>query len=142
MNAEGSSFERAKSTTEPATPVEVATVPFRPYFVVAAAAPSPAPRRSEVKSIIFDSSDSSFAIGDDPSDELAGELTFSTKPRKLITTSSLRQPADVRIYNVSGVAISAFTIQPGETVETDITVAGVYIIRAANGRYLKKLVLK
>jgi hypothetical protein len=116
-------------------------VPFRTNFV-AAPAQNGAPRRAAAESIVFDSSDSSFAIRDDPSDELAGELTFSTKPRKLITTSSLRQPADVRIYNVSGVAISAFTIQPGETVETDITVAGVYIIRAANGRYLKKLVLK
>ena len=142
MNTEGNSFDKAMSTTEPATEVAVATVPFRPYFIKTPSTPGNAPRRAAVKSIVFDSSDSSFAIGDDPSDELAGELTFSTKPRKLVTTSSLHQPADVRVYNVSGVAISAFTIQPGETVETDITVAGVYIIRAANGRYLKKLALK
>ena len=141
MNTEGNSFDKAMSTTEPATEVAVATVPFRPYFIKTPSQ-SPAPRRAAVKSIVFDSSESSFAIGDEPSDELAGELTFSTKPRKLVTTSSLHQPADVRVYNVSGVAISAFTIQPGETVETDITVAGVYIIRAANGRYLKKLALK
>ena len=140
MNTEGNSFDKAMSTTVPTTEIAVATVPFRPYFVASPA--NGAPRRAAVKSIVFDSSDSSFAIGDEPSDELAGELTFSTKPRKLVTTSSLRQPADVRIYNVSGVAISAFTIQPGETVETDITVAGVYIIRAANGRYTKKLALK
>lgn len=132
MNGEGSSFNKVETGT---------TVPFRPYFV-AAPAQNGAPRRSAAESIIFDSNESSFAIGNDPSDELAGELTFSTKPRKLITTSSLRQPADVHIYNVSGVAISTFTIQPGETVETDITVSGVYIIRAANGRYTKKLVLK
>jgi hypothetical protein len=132
MNTVGNSFEITSEAT--------ATIPFRPYFVATPA--NGAPRRSEAKYIVFDSSDSSFAIGDEPSDELAGELTFSTKPRKLVTTSSLRQPADVRIYNVSGVAISTFTIQPGETIETDITVAGVYIIRAANGRYLKKLALK
>jgi hypothetical protein len=102
-----------------------------------------APRRSEAKYIVFDSAGSSFAIGDeDPSDELAGELYFSTKPRKLVTTSSLRQPADVRIYGVSGQSIAAFTIQPGETIETDIPIAGVYIIRAANGRYTKKFALK
>ena len=132
MNTVGNSFEITSEAT--------ATIPFRPYFVATPA--NGAPRRSEAKYIVFDSSDSSFAIGDEPSDELAGELTFSTKPRKLVTTSSLHQPADVRVYNVSGVAISAFTIQPGETVETDITVAGVYIIRAANGRYTKKLALK
>ena len=140
MNTEGNSFDKAMSTTEPATEVAVETVPFRPYFV--ASASSGAPRRAAVKSIVFDSSDSSFAIGDDPSDELAGELTFSTKPRKLVTTSSLRKPADVRVYNVSGVAISTFTIQPGETIETDINTSGVYIVRAANGRYTKKLTLK
>lgn len=140
MNTEGNSFDKAMTATEPATEQAVATVPFRPYFVATPA--NGAPRRATVKSIVFDSSDSSFAIGDEPSDELAGELTFSTKPRKLVTTSSLRQPADVRIYNVSGVAISTFTIQPGETIETDITVAGVYIIRAANGRYMKKLALR
>lgn len=134
MNAAGSSFDKTPDGG-------LATVPFRPYFV-AAPAQNGAPRRAAAESIVFDRTDSSFAIGDDPSDELAGELTFSTKPRKLITTSSLRQPADVRIYNVSGVAISTFTIQPGETIETDITVSGVYIIRAANGRYMKKLALK
>ena len=134
MNATGSSFDKTPDGG-------LATVPFRPYFV-AAPAQNGAPRRAAAESIVFDRTDSSFAIGDDTSDELAGELTFSTKPRKLITTSSLRQPADVRIYNVSGVAISTFTIQPGETIETDITVSGVYIIRAANGRYMKKLALK
>ena len=132
MNAEGSRFDKTPDGG-------LATVPFRPYFV---AAPSPAPRRSPVQSIVFDSSDSSFAIGDDPSDKLAGELVFSAKPRKLVTTSSLRQPADVRVYSTSGVAIASFTIQPGETIETDIAVPGVYIIRAANGRYMKKLALK
>ena len=137
MNATGNSFD--------VTPTGgAATVPFRPYFaaVTPPSAPGNAPRRAAAKSIVFDSSDSSFAIGDDPSDELAGELTFSTKPRKLVTTSSLRQPADVRIYGVSGQSIAAFTIQPGETIETDIPIAGVYIIRAANGRYMKKLALK
>ena len=39
-------------------------------------------------------------------------------------------------------SIAAFTIQTGETIETDINIAGVYIVRADNGRYLKKLALK
>ena len=143
MNSEGNSFNKAMTTTEPIEPVAVATIPFRPYFVaVASPSPSPASRRSEVKSIIFDSSDSSFAFGDDPSDELAGELRFSVKPRKLVTSSTLRKPADVQIYSTSGVVISSFTIQPGETVETDINTSGVYIVRAANGRYTKKLAVR
>jgi hypothetical protein len=105
--------------------------------------PGNAPSRRAVQQIIFDSDNSSFAFGnDDPSDELVGELTFSTKPRKLVVTSSMRQPADVRIYSVSGQSIAAFTIQTGETIETDIPIAGVYVVRAANGRYTKKFALK
>ena len=134
MNAAGSSFDKTPTGGS-------ATVPFRPYFVTVAS-PSPAPRRAAAETIVFDRTDSSFAIGDDPSDELAGELRFSVKPRKLVTSSTLRKPADVQIYSTSGVVISSFTIQPGETVETDINTSGVYIVRAANGRYTKKLTLK
>jgi len=48
----------------------------------------------------------------------------------------------VRIVNISGVTIANFTIQPGETIERYIPVAGVYIIRADKGRIQKKLALK
>jgi hypothetical protein len=135
MNSDGNSFDATPTGGDKA-------IPFRPYFI-AGSSSSPAPAKRAAKSIIFDSSDSSFAIGDeDASDKLGGELTFSMKPRKLVVTSSLRQPADVRIYSVSGQSIAAFTIQTGETIETDIPVSGVYIIRAANGRYTKKFAVK
>ena len=132
MNDEGSSFDVTPTGGS-------ATVPFRPYFVYTG---SNAPSYDVTRSIHFDSSESSFTIDEDPSDELAGELRFSVKPRKLVTSSTLRKPADVQIYSTSGVVISSFTIQPGETVETDINTSGVYIVRAANGRYTKKLTLK
>ena len=132
MNDEGSSFDVTPAGGS-------ATVPFRPYFVYTG---SNAPSYGVTRSIHFDSSESSFTIDEDPSDELAGELRFSVKPRKLVTSSTLRKPADVQIYSTSGVVISSFTIQPGETVETDINTSGVYIVRAANGRYTKKLTLK
>ena len=132
MNDEGSSFDVTPAGGS-------ATVPFRPYFVYTG---SNAPSYDVTRSIHFDSSESSFTIDEDPSDELAGELRFSVKPRKLVTSSTLRKPADVQIYSTSGVVISSFTIQPGETVETDINTSGVYIVRAANGRYTKKLTLK
>ena len=38
--------------------------------------------------------------------------------------------------------ITTFTIQPGETINTNIPVAGVYIIRVANGRIQKKIAIK
>ena len=132
MNATGSSFDVTPTGGS-------ATVPFRPYFV---ASSTPAPSYDVTRSIHFDSSESSFTIDEDPSDELTGELRFSVKPRKLVTSSTLRKPADVQVYSTSGVVISSFTIQPGETVETDINTSGVYIVRAANGRYTKNLTLK
>ena len=133
MNGSGNAFKLTATAT--------ALVPFRPYFVAAA---SGAPKRAAAQTIVFDTADSSFAIGDeDPSEgKTAGELTFSVKPRKLVTTSSLHEAADVHIYSVSGQAVASFTIQPGETIETDIPVAGVYILRAANGRYVKKIAVK
>jgi len=138
MNTDGNSFD--------VTPTEGAkATPFRPYFV-AAAAPSPAPRRSGVKSILFDSSDSSFAFGDekDPSGDNFGEgdLVFTIRKHMISVTSSLRREADVRIVNMSGLTIATFTIQPGETVDTNIGVAGVYVVRADGGRIQKKLAIR
>ena len=148
MNAAGNSFDMAMSTTEPATPVAVTTIPFRPYFVKA---PQPnqarAGTRSDggIKHIIFDGDDSSFAISDeDPSKEEIGTETmiFTTSRHEIIVTSHLRKEADVRIYNISGITVASFTIQPGETVNTYIPVSGVYIVHAAGGRYQKKLAVK
>ena len=55
---------------------------------------------------------------------------------------SLRREADVRIVNMSGLTIANFTIQPGETVNTHIGVAGVYMVRADGGRIQKKLAVR
>ena len=130
MNQDGNSFDRTPTGGSAATP-------FRPYFE--AASPNQAPARS----ISFDSS---FAFGEDdaPSgDDFGdGDLTFTIHHRTVSATSSLRREADVHIYNVSGIVIANFTIQPGETIKTHIPVAGVYIIRAANGRILKKIAIK
>ena len=56
----------------------------------------------------------------------------------------LFSPSSNRTRGLSPCAksIAAFTIQTGETIETDINIAGVYIVRAANGRYTKKFALK
>jgi len=142
MNTEGNSFDKAMTTTEPATELAVATVPFRPYFV---ATSSGAPRRAAAKSIVFDSSDSSFAIGDDdPSEGEVGQgsLLFGTRRHTIIVTSSLKRETDVRIVNVNGQTIDSYKIQPGETIETPVYNSGVYIIRAAGGHYTKKVSVK
>ena len=136
MNATGSSFNVTPDGG-------LATVPFRPYFV--SVSPSrQANSRSAVRSILFDSKDSSFAFGDDdPSkEEITGELVFFTKHHQIGVTSSLREAADVHIYNMSGHVITSFTVLPGETVERDVPISAVYIVRAANGRYTKKIAVK
>lgn len=143
MNTEGNSFDKAMTATEPATELAVATVPFRPYFVATPA--NGAPRRATVKSIVFDSSDSSFAIGDDdPSEGEVGQgsLLFGVRRHTVVVTSSLRDEADVRIVNVNGQTIASYKIQPGETIETPVYNSGVYIIRAAGGHYTKKVSVK
>ena len=132
MDAVGDKFVQP---TGPAAGV----VPFRPYFVVGTSTPAPA------STIYFDDDNSSFAIGDeDPSEGEVGEgaLTFTVGRRKITVTSSLRRDADVRIVNVGGLTIANYTIQPGETITTDIPVSGVYIVHAANGRYQKKLAVR
>ena len=136
LNAAGSAYERTAEVKRVA--------PFRPYFVGPVSSPSPGRTRSVAESIVFDSNGSSFAVNDDDpsSGELGGELTFATKRLKLVVSSSLKRATDVRVFSTSGMSVASFTIQPGDIVETDIPVAGVYIVRAANGHYTKKLVIK
>ena len=132
LNSDGNAFE--KTTTAETG------IPFRPYFVAATASS----RRAQVQSIVFESDDASFAINDnDPRDgNNPGELLFKVRQHYLLTTSTLRKEADVRIYNVGGQAVASFIIQPGETIETNIHADGVYIIHAANGQYTKKIAVK
>lgn len=132
MNSEGSRFDKTTTPT--------ATVPFRPYFTTAASG-----SRQAARAILFDGEGSSFAIGDDrdPSEgDVTGGLTFFTKRHQIGVTSTLREAADVQIYNMSGQSVTSFTILPGETVERDIPIAAVYIVRAAHGRYTKKIAVK
>ena len=132
MNQDGNRFDKTPADGSAATP-------FRPYFE--AVSPNMAPR-----SILFNSTDWLFAFSDenDPSGDDFGDggLAYTIHHRTIRVTSSLKNEADVHIYNVSGLIIANFTIQPGETIDTPITIGGVYIIRAANGRYTKKIAIK
>ena len=140
MNTDGDSFDVTPTGGS-------ATVPFRPYFVKANTNGARGGTRGEggVKHIIFDGDDSSFTISDDdPSEEEIGTETmiFTTRRHEIIVTSNLRVEADVRIYNISGITVASFTILPGETISTYIPISGVYIVRAADGRYQKKVAVK
>ena len=56
--------------------------------------------------------------------------------------SALGYTTDVRIVNLAGMTINAFTIEPGETVETRINTSGVYIVEPSEARFIKKLSVK
>jgi hypothetical protein len=133
MNQDGNSFDQTPTGGSAATP-------FRPYFEAASS------NQAGARSILFANIDSPFDFGGsaDPSgDDFGdGDLVFAVRRHTISATSSLRDKADVHIYNVGGLAVTSFSVQPGETVETHIPVAGVYIIRAANGRILKKIAIK
>ena len=131
MHVDGNQFRVA---------ADILAVPFRPYFVTTAGS------RQAASRILFDSDESSFAFGGDhdPSKEEIGEgdLLFTVRKHEIVVTSSLRHAADVRIVNVSGITVANFTIQPGETIERYIPIAGVYVVRADGGRIQKKIALK
>ena len=139
MNDDGNAF---KKVPDGQTGNAIA---FRPYFI-AGTSSAPSPSRRAVQQIIFDSDNLSFAFGGDkdPSEEEIGEgdLLFTIRKHEIAVTSSLRRAADVRIVNISGVTVANFTIQPGETIERYIPVAGVYIVRADGGRIQKKIAVK
>ena len=50
--------------------------------------------------------------------------------------------ADVRIVSPSGITMAAFTIAPGETVETRVNLGGVYIVQTADSQYNKKITVR
>ncbi|MBQ6966221.1 MAG: hypothetical protein IJP82_11150 [Bacteroidaceae bacterium] len=118
LNDEGSSFMKQAAAT--------AAVPFRPYFVLASAGA----KKRAAEQIVFNTVDSSFDHEEeaDPTEGESGRLTITGKKHTIIVSSLLQKEVPVRIVSVSGITIATFTIQPGETIETHVPIAGVYIV--------------
>ncbi len=116
------------------------TVPFRPYFVATAQASAPKMARS----IVFSNETTQLQGNDnEPNpDDKAYDLIITAKRKKIIVESHLREATEVRIVNATGVTINTFTIEPGETIETRVQNASVYIVLTSDGRFLKKVALK
>lgn len=135
LSSSGDSFDQTATAT--------AAVPFRPYFIAGPVTGSAKPRNAAER-IVFDTADATFTFEDnDPTQgEVGGELKFYTKKHLIGVTSTLRTATDVAIFNTSGLTIASFTIQPNETIETPLPTSGVYIIRAAGGKYNKKISVK
>ena len=138
MNSDGSSFV---ITPEGGA----APVPFRPYFI---SSPSSGAKKHTARAIFFQSRDTTATPGtiepEEPMKEDVGEgtLLFRAGRRAITVESTLRHEADVRIVNMSGLVVANFTVQPGETVTTDLASNGVYVIIADGNKYQKIIAIK
>ena len=143
VGADCSSFVKVPDApdegADPVPDTEVSA--FRPYFMSAASSGA----RPVTRAIVFSHDDSELKgveeKGDPNGDDL-GTLKISSKKHKIIVESALTRDIDVRIVNAAGITVATFTLEPGETVETRIINAGVYIVQSADNRYIKKLAVK
>ncbi len=133
LDNEGAGFKKTASA-------DVKITAFRPYFV----APTPPSSSPAPRYIMFNSMSESIGTqdGQEQRDHVSESMEFFAKKHKIVVTSHMQNVADVGIYSASGICISTFDIQPGETIETPIYNSGVYIIRAAGGHYTHKVTIK
>ena len=106
----------------PATGDATKVSAFRPYFVSSVA--SSRSDKKYVESIIF--SDTNDGVIEPT--EGSGKLTIKTGKHKIIVISGLRETTHVRITSVSGITLTTFDIEPGETIETPINMPGFYVV--------------
>jgi hypothetical protein len=138
LDTDGDSFDK-KATGS------VAITAFRPYFI-SSATPGARTTRGGADLIVFNM-DNNNEIGiqeqeETSEEELNGNLKVSAEKHKIIVSSTCRNPVGVRIVGLTGIVHNAFTIQPGETIETRVNNFGVYIVETYNGMYTKKITVK
>ena len=112
----GSSFDVTSAAT--------AGVPFRPYFTK-----DPSNSVKETRSIVFNSLNTQFGGEADPGQgEATNEgLLVSAKRKHIYVTSAYNSEVKVTIVNTAGAVINTFSLQPGETMETQVA-SGVYLV--------------
>ena len=134
LNKEGSSYDLVTATATNA-------VPFRPYFTGTIKAPSAS--RPVTRSIVFSGDKANMPRENDATKGAEqGNLMIHARKKSIVVESALRYVTDVRITTTSGITLATFTIQPGETIETRVNLAGVYIVQTVDGDYTKKLAVK
>lgn len=120
-------------------------LPFRPYFMKVASTRGTQETRGEgnVNSIIF-SGDMAQMNVPKAQNQLGGDddLIVTAGKKKICVESQLRYTTDVRIVTPAGVTLATYSIQSSEYVETQVYSAGVYIVYADNGKYVKKVIVK
>ena len=97
---------------------------FRPYFLAKA---SGSPMMPMPKRITFGGTNGEeFQQG--PLSALDGTIEIYARGHNIVTTSHMPEPTTISIVNISGVTLANFVLQPGETIETPVSLAGVYIV--------------
>ena len=115
-----------------------AVLPFRPYFMK-----KPSSTRGGARGIIF--SDETGNMNTTPIKQVvtnADDLIVKGGKKKIIVESELHYTTDVRIVTPSGITLTTYAIESGETIETRVETAGVYIVYGDNGKYVKKVIVK
>ena len=70
------------------------------------------------------------------------DLLINGGRKKIMVESQLNYTTDVRIVTPAGITLTTFSIQSSEYVETRVESAGVYIVYADNGKYVKKVIVR
>ncbi len=133
LDMDGDSYDKTVATTTP--------VPFRPYF----AEKTSASGSRVTRSIIFSNDENSDMPHEEYSDgdiDDTGKLIVKTSRLKIDVKSTLKETVNVRILTMNGITINTFALEPGQTVETRLSNAGVYIVQSADGKLLKKLTVR
>ena len=134
LNSDGDSYESIPTTGD-----AVSVGAFHPYFVKSA---SPS-RQSATRSIVFANvTDEAYMPHESHDSDTPGTITIGARRHTIVVSSSLQQQTTVHIVNAGGATVAIFTLQPGESVNTPIPVAGIYLVRTADGRFTKKLFVK
>ena len=118
MSAAGDSYDKVPAAGE-ATVVE----PFRPYFAAASAG-----ARAKARRIVFNSIGNEFGQEQESEEAGNGNLVIASRPRHIIVKSSLKEPRVITITNGSGIRLTTFTINPGQTIDTNVHMPGLYIV--------------
>ena len=125
LNSDGNAYVKLSANAETNTTNKVTTAQsaFRPYFTGSAASPS---RKYVPERIVFGGDYD--GLEEQPTSLFDGSLDIYVKDHRIITTSHLKEPVTICIRNVNGIMFANYVLQPGETQETRVQNAGVYIV--------------
>ena len=96
---------------------------FRPYFTASVTTHS---RRLTPKMIVFGGANGE-EFEDGPETVLDGSVEIFVRGRNIVAVSHKDEPTAIRIVTLTGITLSNFVLEPGQTVETPVNNQGVYI---------------